>query len=40
MRADPYQLENLRRRTSPSELEAFEQRAAGLARCRGATCRE
>ena len=40
MQADPYQLGNLRRLTSPSVLQALEQRAAGLARCRGATCRE
>jgi N-acetylglucosamine-6-sulfatase len=40
MRADPYQIKNLRRLTSPSVLEALERRAAGLARCRGATCRE
>jgi len=40
MQADPHQLRNLRRQTSPSVLLALEQRAAGLARCRGATCRE
>lgn len=40
MRVDPYQLTNLRRRVSPAELEAFARRAAALATCRGATCRQ
>jgi len=40
MRVDPYQLTNLRRRVSAAELESFARRAARLASCRGATCRQ
>ena len=38
MRADPYQLTNLRRRVAPADLEAFARRAAAFATCRAATC--
>ncbi len=40
MRVDPYQLTNLRRRVSAAELELFARRAATLASCRGAGCRQ
>jgi arylsulfatase A-like enzyme len=39
MRADPYQLSNLRRLAAPADLQAFEQRAQVYAACRGASCR-
>lgn len=39
MAIDPYQLENLRRVTSPEDLEAFARRVQAYAACRGAACR-
>ena len=39
MLADPYQLKNLQRQTSPGDLAAFRNRIQAYAACRGATCR-
>jgi len=39
MRADPYQLTNLRRSAPLPDLEAFERRAQAYSSCRGASCR-
>jgi arylsulfatase A-like enzyme len=39
MLADPYQLKNLRRVTSPGDLDAFHRRALAYSACRGASCR-
>ncbi len=39
MLADPYQLKNLRRLTSPGDLDAFHRRALAYSVCRGASCR-
>jgi N-acetylglucosamine-6-sulfatase len=39
MLADPYQLKNLRRLTSPGDLDAFHRRALAYSACRGASCR-
>jgi arylsulfatase A-like enzyme len=38
MRADPYQLTNLRRSALPADLEAFERRAQAYSTCEGASC--
>jgi arylsulfatase A-like enzyme len=39
MLADPFQLRNLRRLTSPGDLDAFHRRALAYSACRGASCR-
>jgi N-acetylglucosamine-6-sulfatase len=39
MLADPYQMKNLRRLTSPGDLDAFHRRALAYSACRGASCR-
>ena len=39
MLADPFQLRNLRRLTSPGDLDAFHRRALAYSVCRGASCR-
>ncbi len=38
MRADPYQLKNLRRQAAPAQLDSFEQRIKTILACRGASC--
>jgi N-acetylglucosamine-6-sulfatase len=38
MRADPYQLTNLRRSAPPADLDAFERRARTYSTCKGASC--
>ncbi len=38
MRADPYQVKNLRRQAAPAQLDSFEQRIKTILACRGASC--